>query len=332
MAANKDDPLGLGADAPADYTAEAKKGSDSNKPKNDPNWLDRNIILNKTFPDLAPKAAAAQNASNAETKRVNENMAATGSTGGAEMVPGATVEQQKVNQNVADAGNTAGIPTAAVPVPPVPVPAPEAVAPAAIPTQPVKGITAKGPETVPAPVSPTGKSFDEMYPEQQAAKSIVQQAKDDPAIGDKLLQLAKDTGRSLLELVQGFAKGYSGSDIPLASQVREEEKKAKLQQEHETQINQAQIAASQLEQKTNEDFQQRMIEMQNDYTNRMFAATTQKEKDVVAQGQQFDAGEANKNRSLQLKIAEIMRTPTMWEQAGGLQQAIAQALAGGKVQ
>ncbi len=164
--------------------------------------------------------------------------------------------------------------------------------------------------------------------EQQKAHEIIQEAKADPKIGDKLLQLAQDTGRSILELVQGFAKGYSGSDIPLASQVRQEQAAVKEQQQNAAEQAQKERDFQIARDKADQDFQMRIQQIQSDYQDRRFSATTKAEKDAAEAKRQADAVEAQKDRDTQLKIAGMQTTfqqqGRTLTREGGLSDALAQ--------
>jgi hypothetical protein len=193
---------------------------------------------------------------------------------------------------------------AAAAMAPVAMPAIEKAAPVAMAVQPVKAIDQASPQAVPAPSPAEAKDA------QVATKAaeMATQAKEEPKIGQKLLELAKNAGVGLLELIQGFAKGYSGSDLPLASQIREQEKLLKSQQTATAEQQQKALDFQAAQAKADQDFQMRLGNIQQDYQNRMFAATTKKEKDAADQQRAFEQQEAQKEREKDLQIAKMETT------------------------
>lgn len=157
-----------------------------------------------------------------------------------------------------------------------------------------------------------------------AQNAVVEEVKANPKIGEQMLQLAKDTGRSILEIIQGFAKGYSGSDIPLASQVREERNKVKQAQaataEQAQKDRDFQIARD----KANQDFQMAIEQIQNNWKDRQFVASTEAEQKAADQQREFEAQEAKKNRDTTLAVANVGKTPSVNQQQEGLSGAYAQ--------
>jgi hypothetical protein len=197
---------------------------------------------------------------------------------------------------------------------PVKVPEPTEVTKTETPVKEVESVNAQGPEAI------TGREPSERNltgAETPAAKAA-QEIKKDPSVGEKLLQLAKDTGRTVIELIQGFAKGASGSDIPLASQVRQAEKQIKAEQE-----------AQAIRQKADQDFQMRLLQIQQDYFDRKFAATTAAEKQAAELKAQQDAEEARKNRASAEKIAGARQATTREGGLSGAMQDVVKALGGG---
>jgi len=215
---------------------------------------------------------------------------------------------------------------------PTPMAPPDLEKPTAVATKtkdiPTIGGTPSLPSSAPSPmeVIQSGPGGAGVSP--QDAKAIASDIKADPNVGQQLLQFAKNAGVSVLEAIQGFAKGYSGSNIPLQSQVREAEKLATMPIEAEKQ---RQIAEQQ--------FQSDLARIQNEWTQKRFEASTKQEKDLAQQKMQQEVTEAAKDRAARLEEAKIQRTPTNWEQMqygntrmAQLRSIIAQALQGGKVE
>lgn len=168
-------------------------------------------------------------------------------------------------------------------------------------TNPIQAVAQNGtPQTGPGLVTA------EVSPEDQNA--VVEEIKADPKIGEQILQLAKDTGRTILEVVQGFAKGYSGSDIPLISQVRQEREKLKQQQQFAAEQTEKEREFAIQRDKVNQDFQMNIAQIQENWRNKQFAATTQAEKEAADRERDFQAQEAQKNRNTQLDIAKMQTT------------------------
>lgn len=213
-------------------------------------------------------------------------------------------------------------PQEAPPVEPVePPPGPE---PKTFPmvTEPVTAVADKPAET--KPVSGPGQVTAEVSPADQNA--VVEEIKADPKIGEQILQLAKDTGRTILEVVQGFAKGYSGSDIPLISQVRQERERLKQQQQFAAEQTEKEREFAIQRDKVNQDFQMNIAQIQENWRNKQFAATTQAEKEAADRERDFQAQEAQKNRNTQLDIAKMQTTFAQQGRGMTREQQLAAAL------
>lgn len=221
-------------------------------------------------------------------------------------------------------GETDIAPGGSPPEPEAPV-TPEKVVPVKAPVEPGAPIT---PPAKPGIVGKQAESKELSGPsgpvtaEDVSAKAqeAVQQLQKDPKLGDQFLQLAKDTGKSILELVQGFALGMARSDKPLASEVRQAQKMKELD-----------IEAQKQRQVADQQFQQNLAKIQNDYIDRRFQATSAQDLAEAVKERDFKTQEAVKDRQARLTEAQVQRTPTNWEQMqygylrqGGLKQALAQ--------
>ncbi len=195
------------------------------------------------------------------------------------------------------------------PVPQVPVPVIGAK-PVEMATKALPPVDAAGPKPETEPMKPLigPGGVITAPPSSEEQNAVIEEIKKEPSIGDQILQLAKDTGRSVLELIQGFAKGYSGSDIPLASQVRQAEKMVKGQQQATAEQAQKDRDFQAARDRANQDFQMQISKIQQDYENRRFAATTQAERDAADRQRDFEGKQAQQNRDAQLKIATMQTT------------------------
>jgi hypothetical protein len=149
-------------------------------------------------------------------------------------------------------------------------------------------------------------------PVQAKLEQAISEIQDDPKIGNQLLNLAKDTGKSILELIQGFAYGYAGTDKPLASEVRQAEKMKKMDLEAQRQQRMA-----------DEQFQMTLAQLQNDWMQRRFQATTSEEKAAADKEYDFKKSEAAKDRSSTERVAGLRQTE---QKKSGKEQAKQQIL------
>lgn len=166
------------------------------------------------------------------------------------------------------------------------------------------------------------------------AEEIAQEVKKDPKIGEKLLQMAKDTGKSLLELVQGFAVGYSGSNIPLAAQVKEAEKQLKSQQDAAAAESEKQREWQAAQMKADQDFQMRVSQINQDWQDKRFAAATEADRQAADAQRAHQSAEAQKDRDSALQIAREQLAATINQRtqtrSGGLSEALAKIAAMGQ--
>jgi len=165
----------------------------------------------------------------------------------------------------------------------------------------------------------------------QATLAVAEQIKKEPKIGEKLLKLAKMTGKGILELIQGFAAGYSGSNIPLESQIRREEKAAKDKLDAAKASEEAQRTFQTEMAKAEQDFNMRIAQLQDEWQNRRLAATTEAEKQAADEQRTFAAQEAQKDRDASMREAQLAagaRAAASGQDAqGDLQKIIANIVA-----
>ncbi len=287
------DPLGLGeASVPLSDLATL---DEAQKVLEDKNVQKQTAQLNA----MGPVNYAAVDASKSREKAIAQQ---------GDAIPQAAADQMALNPTnvqVVPAPDQAPVPTGPAPtMAPVALPAVEKAAPVAMEPQKVPAVDQKGSETqtVATPAAEKDAQTD------AKAVEIVQQAKAEPKIGQQLLELAKNAGVGLLELIQGFAKGYSGSDLPLASQIREQEKLLKSQQDATAEQAEKERAFQAVRDKAEQDFQMRISQIQMDYENRRFAATTQAEREAADRQRAFEQQEAQKDRDTTLKVAEMETT------------------------
>ena len=163
-------------------------------------------------------------------------------------------------------------------------------------------------------------------PEDQQAKmqELAQTMKQDPSVGQQILNIAKATGKGLLEVIQAIGYGAAQSNKPLAYEVREKEKLAQMPIEAEKQ---RQIAEQQ--------FEADLAKMKENYTQRRFEAGSKQELDLAQQKLQQEAQQAQLNRQNSLDIAKqqliVPQAQFNLSRASQLRQILSEALAGGKV-
>lgn len=298
------DALGLGANAPADLTPPAKPA----KPAAPGQTADPAA---KILPELG----------------LSESDVSPGSGGSKlETTPMPNTNPAGVALGLAETDVSPGVsPPSAVPVPQTPA-KPVGGGPSAAP--PVVGQQAKnaGPaqpyDSGTAPVAPGPAPGG---PSQADMQAVAQEIKKDPGIGQQLLDLAKNTGRGIGELVQGFAAGYSRSDIPLASQVRQAEKMQKLT-----------IDAQKERQIADQQFQENLAKIQNKYVNDRFQASSAQEVAEAQKNRDAQAKQAGLDRQAAMDRlnAELEKQAQIWGygRAGQLQSLLSQALGQGRVE
>lgn len=155
------------------------------------------------------------------------------------------------------------------------------------------GVPAQGPYEQNAPAAPQAAVVDAK--KQEIADTVRQ----DPSIGDQLLDFAKRTGQTLLGAIQGFAIGMSRSDKPLQSELEFQEK---LQQQR--------LEALAKQQEIERDFQMNLADVQNRWLNQRFSATQKQELDLADRRLSQEAQQAALDRQNRLDVvAQQLKLP-----------------------
>ncbi len=161
---------------------------------------------------------------------------------------------------------------------------------------------------------------------------VAMEAKKDPRVGDALLQFAEKTGRSILEAIQGFAVGYSGRGT-LISEIKRQEKQFNDQLEAQKAEAQAQRDFQAAQLLSEQEFQKNLTKIEQSYKDRMFAATTQAEKESAEADRAFQHQEnqaaLNADRAnLQMELNAKVNGATAGSKQDQLQDALGKIIAG----
>jgi len=156
------------------------------------------------------------------------------------------------------------------PVQPVAIPAPQTVQ---------AGTTPSAPPVTPAPPVVVGKK----------AADPVKDAASTPGFWDQVMNVAKNTGKNLFELLGDFAAGYSHQSTPTQQ---------RLAREHELRLQGNQLQASKDLMSLNQGFQNQQNQLDREFQGKLAATTDANVKQQLQQQYEYQRGELANQRLL----------------------------------